>query len=184
MYKLANIDTFWIMTSFSRMSQCHFQSWVVRDDWKLLVSILDAVKLSLVLWHVHVCACFLNELVQQLSWKSICTVSDTAYGLRFFECHAGTHTHTYIRNTHTYIKIPFPFIFGFGYFPYPHPHTHPRIWIPRFWASSVDYGTYRIGYQRRIGRAYASVQSCQSLRCSLTWMMEVTNPTGWLRMRV
>ena len=34
------------------------------------------------------------------------------------------------------------------------------------WASSWDYGTYRIGDQRRLRRACASAQSRQSLRCS------------------
>ena len=41
------------------------------------------------------------------------------------------------------------------------------------WASSWDYGTYHIGNQRRLRRAYASGQSSQSFRCSHTWSMEV-----------
>ena len=43
----------------------------------------------------------------------------------------------------------------------------------RNWASSLDYGTYHIGDQRRLRRACASAQSHQSLRCSHTWSMEV-----------
>ena len=41
------------------------------------------------------------------------------------------------------------------------------------WASSWDCGTYRIGDNRRLRRACASVQSRQSLCCSHTWTMEV-----------
>ena len=61
------------------------------------------------------------------------------------------------------------------------------------WSSSWDYGSYRIGDQRRLRRACASAQSCQSLRCSPTWSMEIdegsdqnqtSSPTRWLRMRV
>ena len=60
------------------------------------------------------------------------------------------------------------------------------------WARSWGYGTYHTGDQRKLRRACASAQSRQSLRCSLTWRMEVDegsdqnktfNPTGWLRMR-
>ena len=42
-----------------------------------------------------------------------------------------------------------------------------------YWASSWDYGTYRIGDQRRLRRACACTQSRQSLRCLHTWSMEV-----------
>ena len=61
------------------------------------------------------------------------------------------------------------------------------------WASSWDYGTYRIGEQRRLRRDCASAQSRQSLRCSHTQRMEVDegsdqnqtcSPSGLLRMRV
>ena len=62
------------------------------------------------------------------------------------------------------------------------------------WASSWDYGTSHIGNQRRLRRACASEQSCQSLCCSHTWSMEVdkgsdkknhtSSSSGWLRMRV
>ena len=41
------------------------------------------------------------------------------------------------------------------------------------WASSWDYGTYHLGDQWRLRRAYASAQSCQSFRCSHTWSMEI-----------
>ena len=41
------------------------------------------------------------------------------------------------------------------------------------WASSWDCGTYHIGDQRRLRRDCAFAQSRQSLRCSLTWSMEV-----------
>ena len=41
------------------------------------------------------------------------------------------------------------------------------------WASSWDYGTYHIGDQGRLRRAWASAQSRQSLRCSHTWSMEL-----------
>ena len=41
------------------------------------------------------------------------------------------------------------------------------------WASSKDYGTHHIGYQRRLRRAWAPAQSRQCLRCSYTWSMEV-----------
>ena len=41
------------------------------------------------------------------------------------------------------------------------------------WASSWDYGPYRIGNQRRVRQACASPQSRQSLCCSHTWSMEV-----------
>ena len=40
-------------------------------------------------------------------------------------------------------------------------------------ASSWDSGTYHIGDQQRHRRACASAQSCQSLRCSHTWSMQV-----------
>ena len=52
---------------------------------------------------------------------------------------------------------------------------------------------YHIGDQWRLGRACASTQSRQSLRCSHTWSMEVDesptkkqtySPTGWLRMHI
>ena len=72
------------------------------------------------------------------------------------------------------------------------------IWIPSIWstihvttkwASSWDNGTYHIGDQRRLGWACASAPSCQSLRCSHTWSMELdersdqnqaSGPIGWL----
>ena len=41
------------------------------------------------------------------------------------------------------------------------------------WASSRGYGTYHIGDQRRVRRACASTQSCQSRRYSHTRSMEV-----------
>ena len=47
--------------------------------------------------------------------------------------------------------------------------VHSKI----IWASSWDYGTYHIGDQRRLWQACTSMQSCQSLRCSHTWSMEV-----------
>ena len=61
------------------------------------------------------------------------------------------------------------------------------------WASSWDYGTYRIGDQRRLRRACASAQSHKSLRCShMTYgsrqrvrpKIRHLAPTGWLCMRV
>ena len=67
------------------------------------------------------------------------------------------------------------------------------MYLQNNWASSWDFGTYHIGYQRRLRRACASAHSRQSLRCSHTWSMEVdegshqnqtSSPTGWLRMRI
>ena len=46
------------------------------------------------------------------------------------------------------------------------------------WASSWDYGTYRIGDQRRLRRACAFAQSHLSLHCSHTWTMEVDEGSG------
>ena len=43
----------------------------------------------------------------------------------------------------------------------------------QLWASSWDCGTYYTGDQRRLRQACASAQSCQSLRCSHTWSMEI-----------
>ena len=58
-------------------------------------------------------------------------------------------------------------------------------------ASSWNYGTYQIGDQQRLRWTCASTQSCQRLRCSHTWCMEVdegsnqiSSPTGWLHMCV
>ena len=59
-------------------------------------------------------------------------------------------------------------------------------------ASSWDFGTYHIGDQRRLTRAYAFAQSRQRLHVR-TWSMkkdegsdqnQTSSPTGWLHMRV
>ena len=65
--------------------------------------------------------------------------------------------------------------------------------LPQNWTSSLGYSIYHIGDQRRLRQACASTQSCQSLRWSYTWSMEVdegsdqnltSSSTGWLCMHI
>ena len=52
------------------------------------------------------------------------------------------------------------------------------------WASSWDFGTYRIGDQQRLRRACASAQSRQSLRCSHTWTIIVDGSRRRVRQKI
>ena len=59
-----------------------------------------------------------------------------------------------------------------------------------FWATSSEFGTYRLCEQPRFRRACASVQSCQNLRCSLIQAVsqeepsdrKLPGPSEWLGM--